>query len=96
MIADFFTKPLQGALFKKFRDIVLGYKHISTLHENDKDSSPQERVRKDSFETNFKWYDNGLSVDSSVRYGMSYAKAVGNNEKTNNRMMIGNDLILLK
>ena len=29
MIADFFTKLLQGNLFKKFRDIVLRYKHIS-------------------------------------------------------------------
>ena len=25
MIAVFFTKPLQGSLFRKFRDIVLGY-----------------------------------------------------------------------
>ena len=46
MIVDFFTKPLQGYLFKKFREIVLGYKHISPLHENDKDSSYQERVGK--------------------------------------------------
>ena len=30
----------------KFRDIVLGYKHISTLHENDEDSSYRERVGK--------------------------------------------------
>ena len=34
MIAYFFTKPLQGDLFKTFRDIVLGYKNISNLHEN--------------------------------------------------------------
>ena len=47
MILNFFTKPLQGALFNKFRDIVLGYKHISILHEDDKDSSPQECVVKD-------------------------------------------------
>jgi len=33
MIADFFTKPLQGNLFRKFRDLVLGYKHISDLNE---------------------------------------------------------------
>ena len=46
MIAGFFTKLLQGALFRKFRDIVLGYKQISTLHENDEDSSYQERVGK--------------------------------------------------
>ena len=40
MIADFFTKLLQGALFQKFRDIVLGYKHISELNK------PDKRVRK--------------------------------------------------
>ena len=33
MLADFFTKPLQGSLFRKFRDVVLGYKHISSLHD---------------------------------------------------------------
>ena len=31
MIADFFTKPLQGALFKLFRDIIMGIKHFSCL-----------------------------------------------------------------
>jgi len=24
MLADFFTKPLQGALFREFRDVVMG------------------------------------------------------------------------
>lgn len=31
MLADFFTKPLQGELFRRFRDIIMGHKHISTL-----------------------------------------------------------------
>jgi hypothetical protein len=31
MLADFFTKPLQGALFRRFRDVLLGYAHIDTL-----------------------------------------------------------------
>ena len=31
MLADFFTKPLQGALFHKFRDVLMGWKHITTL-----------------------------------------------------------------
>ena len=31
MLADFFTKPLQGFLFKRFRDVILGYKHVDTL-----------------------------------------------------------------
>ena len=31
MLADFFTKPLQGELFCRFRDVIIGYKHISSL-----------------------------------------------------------------
>jgi hypothetical protein len=31
MIADFFTKPLQGYLFENFRDVVMGITHFSTL-----------------------------------------------------------------
>jgi hypothetical protein len=43
MLADFFTKPLQGALFRKFRDVILGYKHIDTL-TGFVDAVAQERV----------------------------------------------------
>ena len=32
MVADYFTKPLQGALFKKFRNVIMGYEPISSLH----------------------------------------------------------------
>ena len=31
MLGDFFTKPLQGTLFRKFRDVILGYNHVDTL-----------------------------------------------------------------
>jgi len=31
MLADFFTKPLQGALFKKFRAVILGHVPITSL-----------------------------------------------------------------
>jgi hypothetical protein len=31
MLADFFTKPLQGSLFRKFWDVIMGYAHIDTL-----------------------------------------------------------------
>ena len=67
MVADFFTKPLQGNLFRKLRDVVLGYKHISELHDNDKESSTKERVRKEE-EQNMrkekKEKDNVASDDS--------------------------------
>ena len=33
MLADFYTKPLQGRLFKRFRDVLMGYEPISSLKE---------------------------------------------------------------
>ena len=33
MLADFYTKPLQGRLFKKFRDVLMEYEPISSLKE---------------------------------------------------------------
>ena len=33
MLADFFTKPLQGSLFKKFRRVVMGYDPLSVLQD---------------------------------------------------------------
>jgi hypothetical protein len=43
MLADFLTKPLQGGLFRRFRDVLLGYKHSSGNttdgSRNDKDST---------------------------------------------------------
>ena len=43
MLVDFFTKPLQGSLFRKFRDVLVGYKHTSTLVMPTKQPS-EERV----------------------------------------------------
>ena len=31
MLGDLFTKPLYGRLCHKFRDTIMGYKHITTL-----------------------------------------------------------------
>ena len=31
MIADYFTKPLQGKMFKMYRDLVMGYVHINDI-----------------------------------------------------------------
>lgn len=43
MLADIFTKPLQGSLFRKFKDIIMGQKHINTLKTSAMSPS-QERV----------------------------------------------------
>ena len=36
MLADFFTKPLQGSLFRKFRDAVMGYNISDLVIQNEK------------------------------------------------------------
>ena len=33
MVADFLTKPLQGELFRTFRDVIMGIRHVSALDE---------------------------------------------------------------
>ena len=43
MLADFFTKPLQGQLFEKFKRVLMGHVHINTL-QSVTPTSPEERV----------------------------------------------------
>ena len=33
MIADFFTKPLQGSLILKFREDIMGHSHLSSVFD---------------------------------------------------------------
>ena len=33
MLADCFTKPLQGQLFRRFKDVVLGHQHVHSLQD---------------------------------------------------------------
>ena len=42
MIADYMSKPLQGKLFHTFRNVIMGWTHISTLFNIF--SLPEERV----------------------------------------------------
>jgi hypothetical protein len=42
MLANFFTKPLQGSLFQKFRAVLLGHCHVNTLTKYP--PPPEERV----------------------------------------------------
>ena len=43
MLADFFTKPLQGNLFRKLRAVVMGYRHVDSL-KTDTSAATKERV----------------------------------------------------
>ena len=45
MLADFFTKPLQGSAYNAYRKVIMGWVHISEL-EKLLPSSIKERVEK--------------------------------------------------
>jgi hypothetical protein len=49
MLADFFTKPLQGSLFRKFREVIMGHKHIDTLKQI---CRPHPRIGEHNFMSN--------------------------------------------
>ena len=57
MIADFFTKPLQGALFNKFRAVIMGWEHIDMISP----SGNKEHVGKSVF------HDKQMSTVSTVK-----------------------------
>ena len=95
MLADFFTKPLQGKLFRRFRDVIMGHKHISTLMSMDlTKSTPKERVEKNTSTTNTNQTRTTKGIEGNSK-NKSYAEVVrGKSRNDNNRVAI--DLIQLK
>ena len=63
MLADFFTKPLQGSLFRKFRDYVLGYQPVETLINEVDTPLQQERVGKEGKEN---WGNGSNGIRTTV------------------------------
>jgi hypothetical protein len=63
MLADFFTKPLQGRLFHLFRAVIMGWAHIYTL-KLAPSSMPKEHVG-----------DMSIS-DDAAKSRLTYAQAV--------------------
>ncbi len=69
MLADFFTKPLKGNLFRRFKAVVLGHAHVDTLRETMAES-PEERVedrRPDSADGPAQGYGTGTSASCSTK-----------------------------
>ena len=70
MLADFFTKALQGSLFAKFHDMIMGWKHVDTLQMGP--PSTKERVgnvvnvSSNQEENESKMETGGEIIESSV------------------------------
>ena len=79
MLADYFTKALQGSLFRLFRDIIMGYTHIDTILLD-----PSHPL-KESIKSTVKNRDVSGSKESEVTRGNrkneSYAEVVKRGKK---------------
>jgi hypothetical protein len=70
MVADFFTKPLQGRLFHLFRNVIMGYSHIDTI-------KPKSNVTDIvSMETKERVDHNIISTNTKDQAIRTYAQAV--------------------
>jgi hypothetical protein len=67
MLADFFTKPLQGSLFRKFRDVIMGHKHIDSLKLETMPNPSQERVGENGLAENVRNGVDGRKTDARAR-----------------------------
>ena len=82
MVANFFTKPLQGALFKKQPAVIMGKIDVATFLRMS--SAPKERVGKGTSEvligtceqTKNGQTTNPATTTKRVKWKTSYADAV--------------------
>ena len=75
MIVDFMSNPLQGSLFKRFRNVIMGWEHTSTAFNVS--SSNEERVENNrnlpvEAKTRKLTYAEGVRSSKAVRYRMNY------------------------
>ncbi len=99
VVGRFFTKPLQGNLFRRFKAVVLGHAHVDTLRKTMTESS-EERVedrQPDSADGPAQGYATGTSASSSTK--ATYAgvenrpsqQELSQNARTRNKILARND-----
>ena len=64
MLGDYFTKPLQGSLFHRYRKILMGYEHISSSLTKAPNIANKERVEKSVFANS----EQGKLINKGVRF----------------------------
>jgi hypothetical protein len=79
MLADFFTKPLQGNLFLKFCSVILGHAHIRTI-DRPPLARTEERVGQEVVNDGFNghsWGDLEENTDDTCMAGMKATCVAG-------------------
>ena len=73
MLADYFTKPLQGSLFRKMRSVIMGWEHVNVLKEDYESRLDKERVAKSILKS-----QEVSNHDVTTQDKRTYAQAVKN------------------
>jgi KUP system potassium uptake protein len=77
MLADFFTKPLQGKVFERFRDMVMGRIPVAPVEDPSLAHTPaQERVGSSNLEAATWKPCDGSSAQDSAHKKVSWADVV--------------------
>ena len=84
MLADFFTKPLQGALFEKLRAVIMGHAHISTLFSSFKERVENMNRNKSNEDVNQNNDENKKSINdgNNVSHSGNESNPTSNEMKT--------------
>ena len=94
MIADYFTKPLQGALFHMFRKVIMGWDHVSTVYTG-YDAS-KERVGNDEKKLKREKETENYELVATTTVGGETSKSKGISKKKSYAevVRVQNELVL--
>ena len=68
MLADYFTKPLNGSLFKYFRDIIMGYTPVQDIIDRVRRETKKrvENTQKNEISSSFSQDSRDVTNNSQV------------------------------
>ena len=94
MIADYFTKPLQGALFHMFRKVIMGWDHVSTVYtgydaSKERVGNNEEKLKHEKETENYE-----LVATTTVGRETSKSEGIGKKKSYAEAVRIQNVLVL--
>ena len=77
MVADYFTKPLQGGLFYKLRDYIMNIDSSSEHHSSHRSVLDEDDVKRDSGSITDSITDGDMTVDGKTNRLATSERTIG-------------------
>ena len=95
MVADYFTKPLQGKLFKQLRDQIMGKTEIPIEERIGNQDESETGVKQRAIGTKSKLeYDNKMTYADIVKNGNDALKRKERNPNHKPKVMVKNEYLV--